>query len=110
MATTFALDDKTYEISFNRKAIRSFERANGSLMAKFAQTSGMLATVDVESLLSLGLYYGDGGKVSPKQSLDVCDALMDEYGYTAVLNAIAEALERDCAFLLRGAGDADTIG
>lgn len=110
MATTFDIDGKVYELHLTRKSLKAFERVHGSIMSLFSNSGGNLSLDQIDSMFSVALYFADGGKVSPQQAVELSEEVMDKYGYMAVNLAIAEVLERDCAFLLRGAESQDTIG
>lgn len=110
MATTFEIDDKLYELHLTRKSLKAFERTQGSIMNLVISTNGNLSLDQIDVFFSVALFYGDGGKVAPQQAVEISEKVMNKYGYTAVVNGIAEVLERDCAFLLHGAENTDTIG
>lgn len=110
MATTFEIDDKIYELHLSRKSLKAFERSQGSIMGIINSTGARFSLDNIDAMFGVALYYADGGKVSPQQAVEISEEVMDKYGYDFVIEAIAETLARDCAFLLRGVEDTDTIG
>ena len=100
---TFTVDDKSYIIKFNEKRIELYEASHKSIMASFYKDGGMLKVGDLKSLVSYGLCLEGGTWVNPKQGLNMASDLLQENGYSALLEAVIDALQRDCGFLFQEA-------
>ena len=109
MATSFEYDGNIYDIRFDIKSLTRYEEVKGSVMAKFATNAGMLPIPVLRDLISVGLFNAEGNKVGQKQAADIAMEHLQEAGLLKVSNEVAEALERDCPFLLVGS-ESDTIG
>lgn len=100
---TFSVGDESYIIKFNQKRIDLYEASNRSILASLYDDKGMLKQVELKSLLAYGLCVEGGAWVNPKQGMAMAGELVMKNGSPAMLEAVIEALQRDCAFLFQGA-------
>lgn len=103
----FTIEGKEYELKFNMNRLRLIERA-ASGMAAMSQlatdTSGLMSITAMERFFSYGLKEAGADEfVSPAKGAELCDAMMEEAGYAAVVQEIQKAVMRDVPFLFRTA-------
>lgn len=101
----FKFRDKEYELKLNLKRLKLIEQAadNKSAMAQLAtDASGMMSISAMERFFAYGLKeVGSDSFVSVSAGTEICDAIIEEEGYVAVVKIIQEAVQRDCPFLFR---------
>lgn len=101
----FTIGDKSYVIGFTKNRLEMYERSNKPIMASFIQNGGAFSISELKSLLAYGLRLEGGAFVNPRKGVDMASDLIEENGYLAVYERVTEALERDCGFLFKGAGN-----
>lgn len=99
--TTFEFEDKTYEVKYTFKRIEMYEASHRPVMASFSQNGGSFSVGELRDLVAYGLKLEGGGYVSPQQGREKGEYFIDEHGYLAVFQTVAEALERDCGFFFK---------
>lgn len=99
------IEGKEYELKLTIGRLKLIEKAtNGtSAMALLAtDASGMMAITSLERFFAYGLKEaGSDSFVSPQKGIELCDAMLEEAGYAACVQAVHEAIMHDSPFLFR---------
>lgn len=98
---TFTVDGETYEIAFNIKRIQMYEAGHMPIMTSFMKNGGSFSISELCDMTAYGLRKEGGGYVSPKQGREMAENLLEENGYFALYNVVADALQRDCGFFFK---------
>ena len=99
----FEYEGQRYEFRFNMRALRIVEDTIGrSILADMHQSQGMLPLGTLNAIFRNCLSRADGnGNIPNKQAEAICEAWMNDVGYSSVLTEIIESLQRDVPFLFR---------
>lgn len=96
---SFEANGKTYTIGYNLGRVEMLEdELGGSMLAEFVDSNGMLPISKLSKFFSYGLREKGGAYVNPGEAAGMFPEVLQENGFNAVLGAISEAMERDCAF------------
>lgn len=100
---TFEVNGKTYEIRYTIAQIKLYEglHEGRSIMATFAASGAIPSLQELIDLAACGLMVQGGGFVGIKQAREMTENLLQENGYTALLEAVLTAIERDCGFFFK---------
>lgn len=96
---TFEVGENSYVIKFNEKRIELYENSHMPIVASFIKNGGALSVSELKALTGYGLCIEGGQWVNPKTGLLMANDLLLENGYMELLEAVMDALERDCGFL-----------
>lgn len=102
-AQTFDVDGKTYEIKYTIGQVKTYEnmhRGRG-IMATFVDNGGALSLQELIDLAACGLKVQGGGFVSIRQGQEMAENLLQENGYSSLLDAVLSAIQRDCGFFFK---------
>lgn len=99
----FEVDGDSYVIRFNQKRIDLYENSNRPIMASFMMNGGGLSIRELKALVAYGLCLEGGSFVNPRRGNDMAQSLLEANGYSALMEAVIDALRRDCGFLFKGA-------
>lgn len=97
----FNIDDREYMLNYTMKKVEQIESTTGHpLMATMVSNKGMLGLSDLKVYIALGLKPTEEGNGRPslQQGLKYAEALIEEDGYVKLLEAVTEALQKDCPF------------
>lgn len=97
-APTFTVGKTTYELRLDLARIRIYERTNKPLMATIVANQGMFGIDELIDLTAVALKKVDGGYVAIPQAKEMVEALIQENGYPALLEAVVNVLQHDCGF------------
>lgn len=101
---TFEVRGYTCEIRFSRKRIDLYEERHTPIIASFYKNGGMFTFKELAAIAGYGLMVQDGGYFLPTKAEEIVNKLIETNGYPVVYQAVMMALQRDCAFLFKGAG------
>lgn len=103
MKNTIQYNGKNYELKYNMKRIEMIEAAtNMPTLAELKHTGGMLSLTSLKIYFSYGLKEaGSDSFLKAKESMEICEQLIQSAGYAAVCGFVLESLERDCPFFFR---------
>lgn len=101
---TFEVRGHVCEIRFSRKRIDLYEERHTPIIASFYKNGGMFTFKELAAIAGYGLKVQGGGYFLPAKAEEIVDKLIDANGYPTVYQAVMVALQRDCAFLFKGAG------
>jgi hypothetical protein len=65
----------------------------------------MFTFKELAAIAGYGLKVQGGGYFLPQKAEEIVNKLIDMNGYPVVFQAVMMALQRDCAFLFKGAGN-----
>ena len=102
---TFEVRGYTCEIRFSRKRIDLYEERHTPIIASFYKNGGMFTFKELAAIAGYGLKVQGGGYFLPAKAEEIVNKLIDANGYPTVYQAVMMALQRDCAFLFKGAGN-----
>lgn len=99
----FEIDGQFYTLKFNMQKVKTIERMLGvSFVAEIANSNGMLSFSMLEALFSVGLYdVNDEKAVKGKKAQDIYNSLIENEGYTAVMEVVIGKIEEDLGFLFQ---------
>lgn len=99
----FEVNNETLDLRFDRHKVKNVEAAMGiSLMSEIVNNRGMLSLNVLEGLFTVGLFSVSGNhNVTGKKAADIFDTLIEQIGYTPILEATVGKLEADMGFLFR---------
>jgi len=99
----FEVGDGVYTLKFNMTKVKQVERMlNISFVAEIAQSSGMLSFSLLEALFSVGLYdTKDEKAVKGKKAQEIYEQLLEDLGYTEIMQVVVGKIEDDLGFLFR---------
>jgi hypothetical protein len=103
---TFTVKGHECEIAFTRKRIDLYEERHTPIIASFYKNDGMFTFKELSAIAGYGLKLVGGGYFIPNKGEEIVNKLIEANGYPAVYQAVMLALQRDCAFLFMGAGNA----
>lgn len=101
---TFEVRGHVCEIRFSRKRIDLYEERHTPIIASFYKNGGMFTFKELAAIAGYGLKVQGGCYFLPAKAEEIVDKLIDANGYPTVYQAVMVALQRDCAFLFKGAG------
>lgn len=92
---------KQYVLRYSQQRIEMIESTtNAPILANLAKNNNMLSLSDLKTYFAYGLKEnGEDIFVPIKKALEVAQQLVESLGYASLLQAVLEALERDCPFL-----------
>lgn len=92
-----------YELKYNIKRVRMIEEATGKPTLDIIRTNnGMLTINEIIIYIAYGLIeQGEDCFVKPNQGLKMAEDMIETLGYPKMLEAVLEAIQRDCPFLFR---------
>lgn len=102
---TFTVRGHVCEIRFSRKRIDLYEERHTPIIASFYKNDGMFTFKELAAIAGYGLKVQGGGYFLPQKAEEIVNKLIDMNGYPVVFQAVMMALQRDCAFLFKGAGN-----
>lgn len=102
---TFTVRGHVCEIRFSRKRIDLYEERHTPIIASFYKNDGMFTFKELAAIAGYGLRVQGGGYFLPQKAEEIVNKLIDTNGYPVVFQAVMMALQRDCAFLFKGAGN-----
>ena len=102
---TFTVRGHVCEIRFSRKRIDLYEERHTPIIASFYKNDGMFTFKELAAIAGYGLKVQSGGYFLPQKAEEIVNKLIDTNGYPVVFQAVMMALQRDCAFLFKGAGN-----
>lgn len=96
----FNFDEKDFELKYSANRLELIEKATGqSVMGNLASNNAMLSLADTKTFFAYGLRNVETGQyVAPSQGAKYAEEQLEK-GYTSMIEAIVEAIERDCDFL-----------
>lgn len=96
-------NNKNYVLKYSQQRVELIENATKTpIMANLVVNKAMLTLSELKTYFAYGLKEeGSDIFVPTKQALKIADDLIEIEGYTAVLGAVMEALERDCPFFFQ---------
>lgn len=99
----FEVDGQFYTLKFNMQKVKTIERMlSVSFVAEIANSNGMLSFSMLEALFSVGLYdVNDEKTVKGKKAQDIFNSLIENEGYTAVMEVVIGKIEEDLGFLFQ---------
>lgn len=100
----FTYKDKDYELKFNIGRLKLVEKATGESAVGMMNitNNGLMSLTAVEGFFRYGLKEaGADSFVPPNTAADICDAMIEEAGYPAVVQMIQNQLMNDMPFLFR---------
>lgn len=103
---TFTIKGRECEIAFTRKRIDLYEERHTPIIASFYKNDGMFTFKELSAIAGYGLKLVGGGYFIPNKGEEIVNKLIEANGYPAVYQAVMLALQRDCAFLFMGTGNA----
>lgn len=98
--TTLEVNGTSYEVVYVEKRIEMIEGAiGGSFAAAFSGTPTLRQT---KTALAYGLREdGQSGWVNATKAIEIAGQYLEEQGYMATMELVANAAMRDCGFLFR---------
>ncbi len=101
----FEISGKPHSVEFTIGRIVLYERAVGHpIVASVARNAGLFTVEELATLAGYGLRSEDGEFASPSEGKEAAMRLIEEAGYRAAYDRVAEALLRDCGFLFKASG------
>src|SRR5690625_2681254 len=99
----FEVDGNSYTLKFNMTKVKQVERMlNVSFVAEIANNSGMLSFSMMEALFGVGLYdTKDEKAIKGKKAQEIYERLLEDVGYTEVMQVVVGKIEEDLGFLFR---------
>lgn len=99
----FEVDGQFYTLKLNMQKVKMIEKMLGvSFVAEIANNSGMLSFSMLEALFAVGLYdLQDEKAVKGKKATDIYEKLLEEVGYSDVMQVVVGKIEEDLGFLFR---------
>lgn len=101
----FEHNGKNYVLKFSIGRLKMIENAAGgksSMSMMLADNSGLMSITATEAFFSYGLKEdGADAFTAPNKAKEICDELIEEKGYVAVVRMIQKQLQADCPFLFR---------
>lgn len=99
----FTIDNEEYELTYSQKRIELAENElDKSTLLIFQKT--MFSLRELKTYIAYGLRkVGAQAYINPAKGRELADKLIETEGYAALVEAVAEAIERDCGFFFQGA-------
>lgn len=97
----FEVNGKPYFIRYNQARIGMYERTNKPVVATFIQNGGGFSIDELKSITAYGISTESGAYIEIKRAREIAQELLEENGYTALLELVSDALQRDCGFLFK---------
>jgi hypothetical protein len=100
----FEIEGREYELKYNLKRVKMIEAAIGeSLLGVMVKTNGCLSLQQLETCASMALREVEGNSfVAQGKGREFVEVIENE-GYTKVLEIVLEAIQRDCPFFFQNA-------
>ena len=98
--------DEMERATFIIKGRDLYEERHTPIIASFYKNDGMFTFKELSAIAGYGLKLVGGGYFIPNKGEEIVNKLIEANGYPAVYQAVMLALQRDCAFLFMGAGNA----
>lgn len=94
-----------YELKYNIKRVRMIEEATGKPTLDIIRTNkGMLTINELIIYTAYGLIeQGEDSFVKPRDGLNMAEGMIETLGYPKMIEAVLEAIQRDCPFLFQAA-------
>lgn len=99
----FTIEDKEYDIEFTQNRIEAIENnLNRSALDIIHRSNGLMTLKELKTFTGYGLKQtGATAFVNPAQGMKIAEKLLEVNGYTKLLEAVINAVERDCGFFFR---------
>lgn len=99
----FELEGNVYTLKLNYQKVKQIERMLGvSFVAEISNSGGMLSFSLLETLFAVGLYDTQDEKaVKGKKATDIYEKLLEDVGYSDVMQVAVGKIEEDLGFLFR---------
>lgn len=98
----FEHNGKNYVLKFNIGRLKMIENAAGgksSMSMMLADNSGLMSVTAIEAFFSYGLKEdGADAFTAPNKAKEICDELIEEKGYVAVVRMIQKQYRRTALF------------
>lgn len=99
----FELDNEVYTLKLNMTKVKGIERMLGvSFVAEVINSGGMLSFNMLDAIFSTCLYDTKEEKaVKGKKAIDIYNKIIEDIGYTDVMEVVVGKIEEDLGFLFR---------
>lgn len=99
----FELDETIYTIKLNMKKAKMIEKMLGiSFVREIAGSEGMLSFNMLEAIFAVGLYDAKDEKaVKGEKASGIFNKLLEDIGYSDVVQVVIAKVEEDLGFLFR---------
>lgn len=99
----FEVEGQFYTLKFNFQKVKTIERMLGiSFVAEIANSNGMISFNLMEALFAVGLYdVQDEKAVKGNKATSIYEQLLNDVGYSDVMQVVVGKVEEDLGFLFR---------
>lgn len=99
----FELDGVYYTLKLNMKKAKTIEKILGiSFVGEMANSGGMLSFNMMEAIFAVGLYDTQDEKaVKGEKAATIYNKLLEDVGYSEVVQVVVAKVEEDLGFLFR---------
>ena len=100
----FEVGGNVYTLKLNYKKVKAIESlTGGSFVAEIAKSQGMLSFTMLEAVFAVGLHdTNTETAVKGKKAMDILESLLEDVGYTDVIQVTTAKIEEDLGFLFQG--------
>lgn len=99
----FEVEGQFYTLKFNFQKVKTIERMLGiSFVAEIANSNGIISFNLMEALFAVGLYdVQDEKAVKGNKATGIYEKLLNDVGYSDVMQVVVGKVEEDLGFLFR---------